>query len=350
MAYDLTDKLVIGISSRALFDLERENGIYQSEGVAAYCAFQRQHEDEPLQPGTAFPLVQALLGLNNLIPGRRLVEVVVISRNSPDTGLRAFNAIETHRLDITRAAFTGGEPIAPYLKAFKVDLFLSREASDVQAAIDGGVAAAQLYAAPAGYHAPAGQIRIAFDGDAVLFSPESEQIFKQKGLEAFIRHEQKHRHKAMAEGPFAKLLLRLAEIQSHFKPGQCPVRIAIVTARNSPAHTRVVHTLRAWNVSIDEAFFLGGLPKDQVLQAFGAHMFFDDQEGHVALASVVVPSGRVPYKGGELGGGKRRPAARKRVGHAAEANDPAPADALQRGADEGGPGQTAKAPTTTPAA
>ncbi len=300
MAYDLTDKLVIGISSRALFDLEQANAIYQSEGVAAYAEFQRRHEDEALSPGTAFPLVRALLQLNALIPGRRLVEVVVISRNSPDTGLRAFNAIAAHKLDITRAAFTGGAPIAPYLQAFKVDLFLSRDAEDVQAAIDGGVAAAQLYAAPDGFRARDEQIRIAFDGDAVLFSPESERIYKEKGLDAFVRHEQRHRHKAMAEGPFAKLLLRLAEIQQQFPPGHGPVRIAIVTARNSPAHTRVVHTLRAWNVSIDEAYFLGGLPKDRVLAAFGAHMFFDDQDGHVSAAAAVVPAGRVPYKGGEL--------------------------------------------------
>lgn len=312
MAYDLTDKLVIGISSRALFDLELENGIYRNEGVAAYSAYQRAHEDEPLRPGTAYPLVRALLELNDTIPGRRLVEVVVISRNSPDTGLRAFNAIEASKLDITRAAFTGGEAIARYLQAFKVDLFLSRDASDVQAAIDGGVAAAQLYDVPPDYQAPAGQIRIAFDGDAVLFSAESERIYKQKGLEAFIRHEQRHRHKAMTEGPFAKLLLRLAEIQQHFAPGACPVRIAIVTARNSPAHTRVIHTLRAWNVAIDEAFFLGGLAKDQVLRAFGAHMFFDDQEFHVQSAAVVVPSGHVPYKGGPLLKAVKTPAARKR--------------------------------------
>ena len=309
MAYDLTDKLVIGISSRALFDLELENGIYQRDGVAAYTAYQREHEDEPLRPGTAFPLVRALLKLNTAIPGRRLVEVVVISRNSPDTGLRAFNAIEAHKLDITRAAFTGGESIDRYLHAFKVDLFLSRDAADVQAAIDGGVAAAQLYDVPPDYQAPDNQIRIAFDGDAVLFSAESERIYKQKGLEAFIRHEQRHRHKAMTEGPFAKLLLRLAEVQQHFPPGECPVRIAIVTARNSPAHTRVIHTLRAWNVEIDEAFFLGGLPKDQVLHAFGAHMFFDDQEIHVESAAAVVPSGHVPYKGGQL----LAPARKRRV-------------------------------------
>lgn len=300
MAYDLTDKLVIGISSRALFDLERENSIFENEGVTAYARYQMEHENEPLAAGTAFPLVRALLELNTAIPGRRLVEVVVISRNSPDTGLRAFNAIEAHKLDITRAAFTGGAPIAPYLQAFKVDLFLSRDALDVQAAIDGGVAAAQLYDAPLAYQAPQKQIRIAFDGDAVLFSPESEQIYKRKGLDAFIRHERKNRHKTMAEGPFAKLLLRLSEIQHHFPPGESPVRIAIVTARNSPAHTRVIHTLRTWKVAIDEAFFLGGLPKDMVLHAFGAHMFFDDQESHVERAAALVPAGRVPYKGGTL--------------------------------------------------
>ncbi|WP_050476401.1 5'-nucleotidase [Herbaspirillum rhizosphaerae] len=311
MAYDLSGMLVIGISSRALFDLEHENAIYDTEGVTAYSDYQRQHENDPLEPGTAFPLVKALLQLNTLIPDRRLVEVVVISRNSPDTGLRAFNAIETHKLDISRAAFTGGEPIVHYLEAFKIDLFLSRDKSDVQAAIDGGVAAAQLYTAPTNYVAPENQIRIAFDGDAVLFSRESEQIYAEKGLEAFVRHEQRHRNKAMKEGPLAKLLFALAEIQKQFTPETCPVRIAIVTARNSPAHKRVIHTLRTWNVTVDEAFFLGGLPKADVLHAFGAHMFFDDQEGHVELASAVVPSGRVPYEGGTLNGrAARKPVAK----------------------------------------
>jgi len=301
MAYDLSGMLVIGISSRALFDLEHENTIFDNDGVEAYTAYQRAHENDPLLPGTAFPLVKALLKLNQLIPGRRLVEVVVISRNTPDTGLRAFNAIETHKLDISRAAFTGGEPIVHYLQAFKIDLFLSREKDDVQDAIDGGVAAAQLYTAPSNYVAPENQIRIAFDGDAVLFSRESEQIYAEKGLDAFVRHEQRHRNKAMREGPLAKLLFALSEIQKQFTPATCPVRIAIVTARNSPAHKRVIHTLRTWNVTVDEAFFLGGLPKADVLHAFGAHMFFDDQEGHVQLASAVVPSGRVPYEGGALG-------------------------------------------------
>ncbi|MDY7576891.1 5'-nucleotidase [Herbaspirillum sp. RTI4] len=300
MAYDLSGMLVIGISSRALFDLEHENAIFDNEGVAAYAAYQREHENVALKPGTAFPLVKALLKLNTLIPGRQLVEVVIISRNSPDTGLRAFNSIESYKLGISRAAFTGGEAIARYLQAFKVDLFLSRDESDVQDAVNGGVAAARLYTAPTNYIAPEDQIRIAFDGDAVLFSKESENIYVEKGLDAFERHENRHRNKAMKQGPFAKLLLSLSAIQKQFTPENCPVRIAIVTARNSPSHARVIKTLRTWNVTVDEAFFLGGLTKSDVLHAFGAHMFFDDQDGHVQLASALVPSGRVPYEGGDL--------------------------------------------------
>lgn len=309
MAYDLSGKLVIGISSRALFDLELENTIHTEQGVDAYSAYQRAHEEEALKPGTAFPLIKALLQLNTLIEGRHLVEVVIISRNSPDTGLRAFNAIAAHKLDITRAAFTGGETIARYLQPFKVDLFLSREAADVQDAINGGVAAAQLYAAPADYVAPASQIRIAFDGDAVLFSAESERIYKEKGLDAFASHEHRLRRKPMADGPFTKLLHKLSLIQEqlreHFPKGQCPLRIAIVTARNGPAHARVIHTLRTWGVDIDEAFFLGGLPKNEILKAYGAQIFFDDQHDHVQPASAVVPSARVPYVGGDLQPAKR---------------------------------------------
>lgn len=301
MAYSLSDKLVIGISSRALFDLEHENKIYKSEGTEAYAAYQRANEDEPLKPGTAFPLIKSLLELNQRIKNRRLVEVVVISRNSPDTGLRAFNAIEAHKLDITRAAFTGGRAcLVDYLKAFEVDLFLSRDLTDAQDAINAGIAAAQLYDPPESMTAIQQQIRIAFDGDAVLFSPDSEHIYKTKGLTAFLRYEKRHRKKSMTEGPFAKLLLGLSDIQKHFSREDCPVRIAIVTARNSPAHGRVVHTLRDWNVLVDEAFFLGGVDKDQVLKAFGAQIFFDDQHTHVSKASSHVPSGIVPYEGGTL--------------------------------------------------
>lgn len=300
MAFDLSDKLVIGISSRALFDLEAENTIYEQQGVSAYADYQHAREDEPLARGTAFPLVSALLHLNDLVPGRQFVEVVLMSRNTPDTGLRVFNSIEHYNLPITRAAFSGGQGIAPYLQSFKVDLFLSKDAGDVQNAVDAGVAAATLYAPPEAGHAQSEQIRIAFDGDAVLFSPESEQIFKEQGLDAFQAHEEAHRFESMQAGPFAKLLILLGNLQKQFPAERCPVRIAIVTARSSPAHARVVHTLRNWGVSVDEAFFLGGVAKDEILSAFRAHIFFDDQDAHLRSASRLVPSGKVPYKGGSL--------------------------------------------------
>lgn len=300
MAFDLSDKLVIGISSRALFDLEMENSIYEQEGVNAYAAFQHAHEDKPLACGTAFPLVEALLHLNELVPGRQFVEVVLMSRNTPDTGLRVFNSIEHYRLPITRAAFSGGQPITPYLQSFKVDLFLSKYGEDVQHAVDAGVAAATLYAPPDVSTEEREQIRIAFDGDAVLFSAESERIFKEQGLDAFQAHEELHRHDSMQAGPFAKLLILLGNLQKQFPAASCPVRIAIVTARSSPAHARVVHTLRDWGVSVDEAFFLGGVAKDAVLAAFRAHIFFDDQDSHLNSASRLVPSGKVPYRGGSV--------------------------------------------------
>jgi len=305
--YQLDDKLVIGISSRALFDLERENAIFEAEREEAYARYQRVHENVPLPPGTAFPLIKALLGLNGLIPGRRLVEVVVMSKNSPDTGLRAFNSIEHYGLDITRAAFTRGASLVSYLEPFAVDLFLSRDEGDVQAAIDSGVAAAVLCEPPQEPTGETKEIRIAFDGDAVLFSDESERIYKEQGLEAFLEHERHNRDRNLPEGPFAKLLKTLALVQQQFEPGHCPVKIALVTARSGPTHVRVVQTLRDWGVTIDQAFFLGGVAKDRVLKAFGAQIFFDDQEAHLASASRVVPSGRVPYRGGALGGGAKGP-------------------------------------------
>lgn len=296
MPFDLSDKLVIGISSRALFDLKNENTLFEAQGVEAYSAHQRAHENEALPTGTAFPLVKALLGLNELVPGKQFVEVVLMSRNSPDTGMRVFNSIEHYGLPITRAAFSGGQPITRYLQAFQVDLFLSKSAEDVQAAVDAGLAAATLYAPPIASAAQHAQIRIAFDGDAVLFSPESEFIYKEQGLSAFEAHERAHRFDSMREGPFAKLLILLADLQKQFPAERCPVRIAIVTARASPAHARVVHTLRAWGVSVDEAFFLGGVTKHEVLAAFGAHIFFDDQDVHLASAAPLVPSAKVPYR------------------------------------------------------
>jgi 5'-nucleotidase len=295
MPYDLSNFLVIGVSSRALFDLALENEIFEREGLPAYCRYQLQHEDELMRPGTAFPLIRAILNLNTRIPGKRKVEVVVMSRNSGDTSLRIWRSIQHYGLDITRGSFAGGAPISNYLRPYKVDLFLSRDEPDVQAAIDTGVAAGLLYAQPDRVTSDLDQIRIAFDGDAVLFSDESERIYKTEGLDAFLAHEKANAAKPLPEGPFAKLAKSLSRIQSDFPLSDSPIRTALVTARNSPAHERAILTLRAWNVRIDESHFLGGVGKSEVLAAFGAHIFFDDQHVHCEPASHFVPSARVPW-------------------------------------------------------
>lgn len=296
MAYDLTKFLVIGISSRALFDLSLEDDIFMNEGLEPYIAYQHKHEDDVLAPGSGFPLVRALLRLNELFPDDRKTEVIIMSRNTADTSMRIFNSIEHYGLDITRAALTGGASLAPYLKAFDIDLFLSASEDDVQAAIDANVAAGFIYTHPELYESDIDQIRVAFDGDAVLFSDESELIYKNEGLDAFLKHEKDNARKTLPEGPFAKLLKTISYLQHHIKADKSPIRTALVTARNSPAHERVIRTLREWHVRIDEAFFLGGVSKAEVLQAFGAHIFFDDQDVHLGPASQHVPVARVPYK------------------------------------------------------
>lgn len=297
MPYDLSKYLVIGISSRALFDLTLENGIFESEGLEAYSRYQIEHEDEPLKPGTGFSLIRAILRLNELIPDKRKSEVIIMSRNSADTSLRIFKSVEHYGLDVTRAVLTGGAPLAPYLGALKVDLFLSAHEEDVQDAINAGYASGLIYDYPGDPNAPISQIRVAFDGDAVLFSDESERIYQSEGLEAFLKHEKENARKPLPEGPFSKLLKTLSFLQQQEAGlAESPIRTALVTARNSPAHERVIRTLREWNVRIDEAFFLGGIPKDQVLRAFGPHIFFDDQPVYCESASQVVPAARVPYR------------------------------------------------------
>ena len=297
MPLSFADTLVVGISSRALFDLEEENKLFQEKGIFEYRQYQRDHEDNVLMPGTGFHLIKALLNLNRLAK-ERLVEVIVMSRNSPETGIRLLRSISHYGLDITRSAFTGGEPLHTYIEAFEVDLFLSKEESDVQHVIDSGTAAAALiYALPPGFEPETSTVRIAFDADAVIFSDESEQIYKSSGIDAFHKNEVDNELTPLKEGPHAKLLLMLSKIQRKMNTGVelSPLRLAIVTARNSPSHMRVINTLRNWDVYIDEAFFLGGLPKDKVLKAFKAHIFFDDQDAHLISAQVVVPAARVPY-------------------------------------------------------
>lgn len=301
MAYNLENRLVIGVSSRALFDLTEENRIFEEQGVDAYCRYQTEHENDLLKPGNGFPLIRALLNINKLPGQEGRVEVIVMSHNSPDTSLRVFNAIEHYGLDITRAVLASGAPLTPYLEAFNTDLYLSADEKDVQSAIDCGIAAGIIccdtIASPdCDKEEKISQIRIAFDGDAVLFSDDSEMIFQSQGLEAFEENERRLAKDPMKAGPFAKFLKTISDLQKELPTQEAPIRTALVTARSAPSHERVIRTLRAWNVRIDEAFFLGGVTKKDVLRAFGAHIFFDDQAVHTEPASLVVPSARVPYK------------------------------------------------------
>lgn len=288
--------LVIAISSRALFDLEESNRVFEELGIDAYLRYQREREDEILAPGIAFALVRKLLALNARAPLRPRVEVILLSRNTADTGLRVFNSIRHHGLDISRAAFTGGDSTFPYVPAFGAQLFLSANPDDVRKALAAGHAAATIFPGAVGTaSAHDSQLRIAFDGDAVLFSDEAERVFKQDGLEAFTRSESAAAHEPLSGGPFKNFLAALHRIQSEFALAHSPIRTALVTARGAPAHERVVRTLRAWDIRIDEALFLGGLDKSEFLKAFGADIFFDDQRSHIDRARDHVAAGHVPF-------------------------------------------------------
>jgi 5'-nucleotidase len=291
MSASLGDKLVLAISSRALFDLSESHQIYEAEGVEAYRQYQIEHEDEILKPGDAFALVEKLLKLNSSLSQPR-VEVILISRNSADTGLRAFNSIQHYNLAISRAAFVGGRSPDPYLAAFGCHLFLSTHAEDVRSALRAGFAAASILSGGA-QRAGSNELRIAFDGDAVLFSDDSERVYQRGGLAAFQAHEQQAARDPLVGGPFKPFLAALHRLQQEFPEDACPIRTALVTARSAPAHERVIRTLRAWNIRLDESFFLGGLEKSAILETFGADMFFDDQASHCQKANEFVATGHV---------------------------------------------------------
>jgi 5'-nucleotidase len=293
MAKGLGDKLVLAISSRALFDLSESHRIYEAEGVAAYRQYQIEHEEEILAPGDAFLLVEKLLSLNVSL-GQPRVEVILVSRNSADTGLRVFNSIQHYGLAISRAAFVGGRSPYPYLAAFGSHLFLSTHVEDVRSALDAGFAAATILSGGA-RRAASAELRIAFDGDAVLFSDESERIYQQGGLEAFQAREREAARELLGGGPFKPFLAALNRLQREFPEDNCPIRTALVTARSAPAHERVIRTLREWDIRLDESLFLGGLEKAAFLEAFAADVFFDDQVGHCELAREVVATGHVPH-------------------------------------------------------
>ncbi|GIZ11767.1 5'-nucleotidase [Pseudomonas sp. NCCP-436] len=293
MSEKLGNKLVLAISSRALFDLSESHAVYESEGVEAYRRYQIEHEDEVLMPGDAFLLVEKLLGLNSRLNEQR-VEVILVSRNSADTGLRAFNSIQHYGLGISRAAFVGGRSPDPYLAAFGCHLFLSTHADDVRNALKAGFGAATLLSGGS-RRASSNELRIAFDGDAVLFSDDSERVYQSGGLHAFQHHERKAARQVLPGGPFKPFLSALHSLQQEFPEDDCPIRTALVTARSAPAHERVIRTLREWNIRLDESFFLGGLDKSAILEAFAADVFFDDQSGHCERARQVVATGHVPH-------------------------------------------------------
>lgn len=312
MAFDLSNTLVVGIAATALFDMDESDRMFNAArkadpatAVDNYRRYMQAREDEPLAPGTGYHLVKALLDLNrhrSSADQAPLVEVVVMSRNSPDTGIRVLKTIRHDRLGIVRSAFTGGESVADYMDAFDVDLFLTTNVEDAQKVIDSRQCAAAILRPPPANapQIPEGQVRIAFDGDAVLFSDASELVYKTQGLDAFHRQEDELQHTPMEEGPYASLLKKLGKLQQRLpiRVEYSPIRIAIVTARSSPSEMRVINTLRAWGVDVDEAFFLGGVGKDKVLKAFNPHIFFDDQDVHLEGAALLVPSGKVPYLSG----------------------------------------------------
>jgi len=309
MGLNLSDTLVIGITATALFDLSEADAVFKKKykedkntAISEYRDFMLKREEQDLEDGTGMPLIKALLQLNKYKKNddeNLLIEVVVMSRNSPETGIQVFNNIRSKKLGITRHAFTGGESVTDYLEAFDVDLFLTTNIKDAQKVRDSNTCAVALVKEPPTdiEKIPEGQVRIAFDGDAVIFDESSEIVYKAEGIENFYKNEDSKQNEPMAEGPYASLLRKLARLQDRlpFSVEFSPVRIAIVTARNAPAEMRVIKTLRAWGVYVDEIFFLGGLDKSKILRAFKAHIFFDDQDTHLDETSHYIPAGKVPY-------------------------------------------------------
>jgi len=293
MSASLAGKLVVAISSRALFDFEEENQVFEQSDDRAYMALQLQRLERPAKPGVAFSLIRKLLAFNSVNPQDHPVEVVILSRNDPVSGMRVFRSARHYGLPIERGSFTRGQAPWRYLKPLHANLFLSAHLSDVRAALAAGVPAAQVY--PQSAHASDAhptEVRIAFDGDAVLFSDEAEQVYQAQGLQAFHQHEVDNAALPLPDGPFKPLLGALQRLQQAGTP-KMRIRTALVTARSAPAHERAIRTLMNWNIEVDEAMFLGGLAKGEFLREFEPDFFFDDQTGHIESAAQHVPAGHV---------------------------------------------------------
>jgi 5'-nucleotidase len=290
MPASLHGRLVVAISSRALFDFEDENRVFEANDDRAYMQLQLERLERPARVGVAFSLVNKLLAFN---AEQALVEVVILSRNDPVSGMRVFRSCQHYGLPIERGVFTRGQSPWRYLKPLNAHLFLSANEPDVRSALAAGVPAARVYphSAPASDAHP-NEVRIAFDGDAVLFSDESERVYQRGGLEAFQAHERARAATPLAPGPFKPLLEALQRLQRE-PAGAMRIRTALVTARSAPAHERAIRTLMNWHVDVDEAMFLGGLPKGEFLKEFEPDFFFDDQTGHIEDAAAHVPAGHV---------------------------------------------------------
>jgi 5'-nucleotidase len=290
MAATLANQLVVAIASRALFDFEEENKVFEQKDDRAYMKLQLERLEQPARPGVAHSLVKKLLAFNAT---EKRVEVVILSRNDPVSGLRVFNSAQATKLKIERGVFTKGREPYKYLRPLQANLFLSANPGDVRAALNAGFAAATVHTGSvrAGDSYPH-EVRIAFDGDAVLFSDEAEQVYQRAGLEAFQNHEKRRAGKPLPDGPFKRLLVALHSLQQSAQPNM-RIRTALVTARSAPAHDRAIRTLMNWNIEVDEAMFLGGLAKGEFLREFEPDFFFDDQTGHIESAAQHVPSGHV---------------------------------------------------------
>lgn len=291
MAVTLEGQLVVAISSRALFDFEEENQLFEQTDDRAYMKLQLERLEKPAKQGVAFSLVRKLLAFNDAHTQR--VEVVILSRNDPVSGMRVFRSAQHYGLPIQRGSFTRGQSPWRYLKPLNANLFLSTHLADVRAALAAGVPAAQVY--PHSAHASEAhpnEVRIAFDGDAVLFSDEAERVFQSEGLSAFQAHEKDKAAQPLLAGPFKPLLAALHRLQKEGTP-EMRIRTALVTARSAPAHERAIRTLMDWNIEVDEAMFLGGLEKGEFLREFEPDFFFDDQTGHIESAARHVPAGHV---------------------------------------------------------
>ena len=291
MPVSLDGQLVVAISSRALFDFEEENQVFEASDDRAYMQLQLERVDSPAKPGVAFSLVNKLLAFNRGDAPR--VEVVILSRNDPVSGMRVFRSAKHYGLPIQRGVFTRGQSPWRYLRPLSANLFLSTNEADVRSALAAGVPAARVYPDSArASSAHPNEVRIAFDGDAVLFSDEAEQVFQRDGLDAFQTHERDQAQTPLAAGPFKPLLEALQRLQSEPSQGM-RIRTALVTARSAPAHERAVRTLMGWRIEVDEAMFLGGLAKGEFLREFEPDFFFDDQTGHIENAAAHVPAGHV---------------------------------------------------------